>query len=159
MGLIIIPGGPDPDPEPEPEAERVVTIAPEEIDGWVRGAIARNRTARRDTRSQQEVDRLVELLHGEGELYLAAALLYLMAFRVAGYEGQALAVLMQFAAEIAAVGALTRRCRACGCTDDAACPGGCEWVEMDLCSRCDRERKEQARRWFSPAAEGPGRDG
>lgn len=27
-------------------------------------------------------------------------------------------------------------CRACGCTDNRACPGGCEWVEADLCSNC-----------------------
>ena len=29
-----------------------------------------------------------------------------------------------------------RRCRVCGCTDDHACPGGCSWVEEDLCSAC-----------------------
>jgi hypothetical protein len=29
-----------------------------------------------------------------------------------------------------------RACRACGCTDDRACPGGCSWVERDLCSAC-----------------------
>lgn len=29
-----------------------------------------------------------------------------------------------------------RRCRQCGCTDNRACPGGCAWVEDDLCSRC-----------------------
>ena len=29
-----------------------------------------------------------------------------------------------------------RRCRLCGCTDRQACPGGCCWVEPDLCSRC-----------------------
>jgi len=29
-----------------------------------------------------------------------------------------------------------RRCRECGCTDSHACPGGCYWVEPDLCSRC-----------------------
>jgi hypothetical protein len=28
------------------------------------------------------------------------------------------------------------RCRVCGCTDDRACPGGCYWVEADLCSSC-----------------------
>lgn len=28
------------------------------------------------------------------------------------------------------------RCRVCGCTDDNACPGGCYWVEDDLCSKC-----------------------
>jgi len=27
-------------------------------------------------------------------------------------------------------------CRVCGCTEDNACPGGCSWVEPDLCSRC-----------------------
>jgi len=27
-------------------------------------------------------------------------------------------------------------CRVCGCTDDAACFGGCYWVEPDLCSAC-----------------------
>jgi len=30
----------------------------------------------------------------------------------------------------------TRTCRVCGCTDEDACEGGCEWVEDDLCSRC-----------------------
>lgn len=29
-----------------------------------------------------------------------------------------------------------QRCRVCGCTDDRACPGGCYWVETDLCSAC-----------------------
>jgi single-strand DNA-binding protein len=29
-----------------------------------------------------------------------------------------------------------RRCRECGCTEDNACPGGCYWVEPDLCSVC-----------------------
>lgn len=29
-----------------------------------------------------------------------------------------------------------RACRGCGCTDEAACDGGCWWVEADLCSSC-----------------------
>jgi hypothetical protein len=28
------------------------------------------------------------------------------------------------------------KCRVCGCTDNKACPGGCYWVENDLCSQC-----------------------
>lgn len=28
------------------------------------------------------------------------------------------------------------KCRGCGCTDTQACPGGCSWVEKDLCSAC-----------------------
>ena len=36
-----------------------------------------------------------------------------------------------------------QKCRACGCTQERACPGGCYWVEPDLCSTCaDREGKE-----------------
>jgi hypothetical protein len=33
-------------------------------------------------------------------------------------------------------------CRACGCTDDEPCPGGCIWAtpNADLCSRCAREQ-------------------
>lgn len=27
-------------------------------------------------------------------------------------------------------------CRVCGCTQDHACPGGCHWVEPNLCSAC-----------------------
>ena len=29
-----------------------------------------------------------------------------------------------------------RACRVCGCTQRRACPGGCSWVEWDLCSAC-----------------------
>lgn len=32
--------------------------------------------------------------------------------------------------------AALRACRSCGCTDARACPGGCWWVEADLCSTC-----------------------
>lgn len=32
-----------------------------------------------------------------------------------------------------------RKCRVCGCTQYHACPGGCYWVEKDLCSRCAAE--------------------
>lgn len=35
---------------------------------------------------------------------------------------------------VKSIAASIRRCRVCGCTDDNACPGGCYWVEDDLCS-------------------------
>jgi hypothetical protein len=31
---------------------------------------------------------------------------------------------------------MTQVCRECGCTNFSTCPGGCWWVEDDLCSRC-----------------------
>lgn len=33
-------------------------------------------------------------------------------------------------------------CRVCGCTEDNACPGGCCWVEDDLCSACASEQMQ-----------------
>ena len=30
-----------------------------------------------------------------------------------------------------------KQCRVCGCTDFEACPGGCYWVQDDLCSECN----------------------
>jgi hypothetical protein len=35
-----------------------------------------------------------------------------------------------------------RSCRSCGCTDAFACPGGCSWVDQDLCSACDDDPVE-----------------
>lgn len=31
---------------------------------------------------------------------------------------------------------LEMACRLCGCSDTAACPGGCIWYAPNLCSRC-----------------------
>lgn len=36
--------------------------------------------------------------------------------------------------DLSAIG--VRACHACGCTDDCACPEGCEWVGPNLCSSC-----------------------
>lgn len=29
------------------------------------------------------------------------------------------------------------KCRVCGCTQYTPCPGGCSWIEHDLCSACE----------------------
>lgn len=39
--------------------------------------------------------------------------------------------------DLAAIG--IRACRECGCTDERGCPGGCSWIEDDLCSACAPE--------------------
>jgi monomeric isocitrate dehydrogenase len=39
-----------------------------------------------------------------------------------------------------------RKCRICGCTAEQACPGGCYWVNYDLCSKCvDKEKSTLTR--------------
>lgn len=35
-----------------------------------------------------------------------------------------------------------RKCKICGCTDDVACPGGCRWIEIDLCSKCAEKKSK-----------------
>lgn len=36
-----------------------------------------------------------------------------------------------------------KKCRVCGCDWFRACPGGCYWVEDDLCSRCEGEKNDE----------------
>ncbi len=156
MGLIIVPGR-----EPDPgRGEHAATISPEEIRQWVAEAIAANKAVRRTTRSQRMLDRTVEVLFEEGETYLAASLLCLMTARIAGHADAALGVLMQALLELGMLGGLDRRCRVCGCTQQHACPGGCSWVEIDLCSACAERLRKQARSaYLDSTRPGPGRDG
>jgi hypothetical protein len=42
------------------------------------------------------------------------------------------------------------RCRVCGCTQIDGCPGGCDWIEADLCSVCD-EAVTALAKWFLAA--------
>jgi hypothetical protein len=37
-------------------------------------------------------------------------------------------------------------CRVCGCTDERACPGGCCWVEKNLCSACAEKTRQQEKK-------------
>jgi hypothetical protein len=51
-------------------------------------------------------------------------------------------------------------CRKCGCTDSKPCPGGCYWVEDDLCSSCapavtDKRRVNEDGTARSPVPAGP----
>lgn len=41
-----------------------------------------------------------------------------------------------------------QKCRVCGCTQERACPGGCYWVESDLCSSCVQDQIEISFSYF-----------
>lgn len=43
-----------------------------------------------------------------------------------------------------------RKCRVCGCIDYDACPGGCYWVEEDLCNRCVGEESRTEHKKAAP---------
>jgi hypothetical protein len=49
-------------------------------------------------------------------------------------------------ARLIGVQELSRVCRVCGCTEWAACEGGCSWVEADLCSKCQEKTKRKTKR-------------
>ena len=44
-----------------------------------------------------------------------------------------------------------RVCRVCGCTWSNACPGGCYWVEFDLCSECVGKEPTQTELTYIPS--------
>lgn len=45
---------------------------------------------------------------------------------------------------------IIRSCRVCGCTDNHACEGGCEWVENEynLCSKCQESYQEKKNKYL-----------
>ncbi len=119
----------------------------------VRDYLQSPEAADRHSRIQWIFDHAMELCLEEREAKLAFALLMLIAFRSIDLDGDAagllasrfnqiadsqgvIAVLTGVQLARAASQVLIRRCRTCGCTQERACPGGCRWVEDDLCSRC-----------------------
>lgn len=56
------------------------------------------------------------------------------------------------AGEVRDYGPQPGRCRVCGCTDDAACSGGCAWADetRTLCTRCAPAGTQAARRLEAP---------
>jgi hypothetical protein len=93
---------------------------------------------------KQCLDRLIEAAMNGGELDLATSLWTLVRFRQAELSGDAAGLLVSRLVQLtgfdrellAETRAVPRSCSACGCTDERACPGGCRWVGVDLCSRC-----------------------
>jgi hypothetical protein len=75
--------------------ERIETIDPDHIRRLVAESVEQNRGVQRELMSQAAMDMAVEACYQDGELYVAAGLLMLMAARVRGVEGRALELLTQ----------------------------------------------------------------
>jgi len=138
MGLIVDPRGEpfeDEQVEADPEEER--TLGRDELERMLREMVARNKDVTRPTRAQRLLDHVERACLEEDEIELGCAVALLHAGRVANQQGLFLQVLLQLAYEIKSeTELLTQQCRVCGCTNERACPGGCHWVEFDLCSQC-----------------------
>lgn len=89
---------------------------------------------------------LADALHAHGVFFRAAAILKWEPWHA---RAAAMWTELEHVAsipfdEFVAERALLPYCRVCGCSDDDACPGGCYWVEPDLCSACAGAAKEPA---------------
>jgi hypothetical protein len=80
--------------------------------------------------------RIATIALNDGDHDTADAVMSLIIARDATMTGVVAAWLQEALIEFGQHGMYQARCRECGCTDEAACPGGCEWIEAGLCSRC-----------------------
>jgi hypothetical protein len=135
MGRIILPWSEAPE-EFEPEQLEEQTISPDELREMVRKTVDQNRKVKRTYHVQEMLDRVTEAAFIEDDIELAAALLQLQAARAAGCLHLVLEQVTQTMVDLIPQIQLNQACRVCGCTNDRACDGGCEWVQIDLCSRC-----------------------
>jgi hypothetical protein len=135
MGLIILPGQ-----EPEPEFE-IAIIEHAELRELVRETVERNRLIPRSNPLQKRIDELAADYFAADEIEMAAALLQLSAARVANVVHHAVTALLETMIGMMPMIAMSQKCRVCGCTNTGPCLGGCEWVSIDLCSRCEEGGK------------------
>lgn len=132
MGIIIIPGQiPE---EQEPAAEHMVS--PEALRELVHETVERNAKVKRTNPLQEKHDQLIADCYAAEEIELAAALSMIQAAHCSRVLHWILEDLMQSMADMFPIIQLNQACRNCGCTNERACEGGCDWVEFDLCSRC-----------------------
>jgi hypothetical protein len=127
--VIIVPGE-------EPPEHPVVLITVDQLREGIRGQIERNRYVPRTNPVQKRIDEVIAVAFEADDIYLAGCLMLVQSARAAKAHDVVLEVLMQTMADLLPHIRATQKCRVCGCTNEAACFGGCEWVELDLCSRC-----------------------
>jgi hypothetical protein len=135
MGRIILPGHMEPIPEPR----EIYVMEPSELRELVRQTLARNAKIPRPNPLQKRLDDLAADFFADNDIEMCAALLHVNAARAANVTHYALEALMQMMIELMPTIAVAQRCRACGCRNGQPCPEGCDWVSIDLCSRCAGE--------------------
>jgi hypothetical protein len=139
MSFILGPDGSaylvDTGPQPSWDAKEEIGV--DFIEETLRNIVEQNRDLERASLVQLLLDRAAEACLVEGETELGLSIGLLNAARVAGQQHIVCECLMQLMLDLKnRTELLERSCRICGCTNDRACPGGCAWVEFDLCSRC-----------------------
>jgi hypothetical protein len=134
MGRIIVPGQPQ---RYDDVAEVEATITRLELREMVREAIENNRLCVRTNRLQKELDAIIEHAFNDPvELELAALLMIVQAARCSNQVTPLLEVALGAMAMSQPAIRAGQACRVCGCTNERACPGGCSWIAIDLCSQC-----------------------
>lgn len=140
MSFILGPDG-EPylvDTGPQPGWTDKTELSADAMEETLREMVQRNHGVERTSKSQRLIDMATEGCLIEGEIELGLSLGLLNAARVAGRQHLVCECLLQLMLDLRQNTELlsVQRCRVCGCTNDRACEGGCNWVEFDLCSRC-----------------------
>jgi hypothetical protein len=132
MGLIIVPGQREPDPEPAPRNE---VLTPEKCAIVLTDRLATLRPKAR-TESRDLLLSVAERLITASEYNIAWCVLELINVRDHGLDGAITNCLRDLMIDLGEGGHWPQECRRCGCTNEEACPGGCAWIEPDLCDAC-----------------------
>ncbi len=135
MGLIIWPGQTPDDAMPTAlptwvEGEEQLERA--EIRELIREGLEWKRIHDKPDALGLKLNQFAEECFACEEIELSAALTLVAEIRTTGGANGLMELVRAMMADIKR----DQRCRICGCTNHEACPGGCEWVEADLCSRC-----------------------
>lgn len=140
MGRIIIHPGQETD---EDEPEETMSLTPEQARELLRARAAALTRQRVRTPGPElpgggrgDILGLVNSLIAVNELALAGCLLELVHARDHDMEVILETYLREIMIASGRDGAWEQACRECGCTNESACAGGCEWIDSDLCSTC-----------------------
>jgi hypothetical protein len=70
------------------------------------------------------------------EFHVASSMLELVNIRDHELDALASGGLHEFMVQAGEADHWPQACRGCGCTNEQGCPGGCLWIDPDLCSTC-----------------------
>lgn len=137
MGLIVHPYQ-DLEPETPEEAapNAFVALTPEQHQTLLRHRLEALRAARQGNKLREPLLMSIESAIAAMELALAGCLLMVVTAKDAGIEPVVETWLREAMIGAGEGGMYEASCGVCGCTQDAACAGGCSWIEPDVCSAC-----------------------
>jgi hypothetical protein len=128
--LIILPSEPEAPPEPD------LVVTPEELGAAISTWLHDEDKCPHPDNVQANLSALVALALARGEIYFAAAMMLVSNARSGDILPETVEAILNAMSEQMPRIAIYQKCRVCGCRNGRPCSDGCEWVQIDLCSRC-----------------------